>query len=46
MKKIRPQAGRQMQFVTIKDDGLDENGKALGKGEEIDFIFFGGGGGG
>lgn len=44
--KLKPQAGKQEIFVTIKDDGLDEKGRVIGKGEEIDFIFYGGGGGG
>lgn len=35
--------GKQELFINIKDDGVDENGLAIGKGNEIDFIFFGGG---
>ena len=40
---LRPQAGVQELFINIKDDGVGEDGLALGKGEEIDYIFFGGG---
>ncbi len=36
---MKPQAGRQQQFVSLMTDGLNENGLAYGKGEEIDFIF-------
>lgn len=43
---MKPQEGRQQQFVSIKTDGLSEEGLAYGKGDEIDFIFYGGGGGG
>lgn len=45
MTTMRPQAGVQEMFINIKDDGLDENGNVIGEGNEIDFIFYGGGGG-
>ena len=43
---LQPQEGRQKQFVTILDSGLDDDGQAYRDGSEIDYIFFGGGGGG
>tara|TARA_R110000850_G_scaffold231880_1_gene356721 strand:+ start:408 stop:551 length:144 start_codon:yes stop_codon:yes gene_type:complete len=36
-------AGKQELFVNIKDDGVNEQGLAIGEGKEIDFIFYGGG---
>lgn len=40
---LRPQAGRQELFINLKDDGVYENGLAIGDGKEVDFIFYGGG---
>lgn len=40
---MRPQAGRQALFINLKDDGVDDKGVAIGKGKDVDFIFYGGG---
>mgnify|MGYP000445173286 CR=1 FL=1 len=40
---LQVQAGKQELFINLKDDGVDENGLAIGKGKEVDFIFYGGG---